>query len=100
MRKYEIKSMTGMVADVDEAGRKVKAIWSRMGNLDRDGDIITAGAFSKTIQEAGPKGANEIWTLYGHDYSKVLGKPSEIYEEGDALVTVTNIVDTEAGEDA
>lgn len=100
MRKFETKSMTGMVADVDEQGRKVKAVWSRMGNLDRDGDIILSGAFTKTIMECGPKGSNEIWTLQQHDYNKIIGKPSEIYEEGDTLVTITDIVDTEAGEDA
>lgn len=103
MRKYEVKSVTGEIADVDTGGRKVKAVWSRFGNVDRDGDIIVPGAFSKTIAECGPNGSNEIWTLANHDtyngFKSALGKPSEIYEEGDRLVTVTEIVDTEFGED-
>jgi len=101
MRKYEVKAMSGSISDVDSTGRKVKAVWARCGNVDRDSDIIVAGAFSKTISECGPKGSNEIWALANHfaDFKAALGKPSEIYEEGDALITVTDIVDTEVGED-
>lgn len=103
MRKYETKSMVGAITDIDPEGRKVKAVWARMGNLDRDSDIIVPGAFSKTISERGPKGSNEIWTLANHDsymgFKSALGKPSEIYEEGDALVTITDIVDTDFGND-
>lgn len=103
MRKYEVKAMSGEVADVDTTARKVKAVWSRMGNLDRDSDIIVPGAFAKTISECGPLGTNDIWTLANHDtwggFKSALGKPSEIYEEADRLITITDIVDTEMGED-
>jgi HK97 family phage prohead protease len=101
MRKYEVKAMAGEVADVDTTGRKVKAVWARTGNVDRDSDIIVQGAFTKTIMECGPSGSNEIWALANHfaEFKAALGKPSEIYEEGDALISITNIVDTEVGED-
>ena len=49
MKKYEYKDMVGDVVDVDTACRKVKAVWSRMGNIDLDSDIIMPGAFTKTI---------------------------------------------------
>ena len=72
-----------------------------MDNLHRDKDIIVSGAFTKTISEQGPNGSNEIWTLANHyaDFKAALGKPSEIYEEGDMLISVTKILDTEMGED-
>jgi HK97 family phage prohead protease len=101
MRKFEVKAMSGEVSDVDSGGRKVKAVWARTGNVDRDSDIILPGAFTKTISECGPQGTNEIWALANHyaDFKAALGKPSQIYEEGDKLVTITDILDTEIGED-
>ena len=63
MKKYEYKDMVGDVVDVDTACRKVKAVWSRMGNIDLDSDIIMPGAFTKTIAECGPMGKNQIWSL-------------------------------------
>lgn len=101
MRQYEYKDMTGMVADVDTTGRKVKAVWSRMSNVDLDGDIIMPGAFTKTIAECGPSGKNQIWSLIDHKaiMGCVIGKPTELYEQGDMLIAVTPILDTEVGED-
>jgi HK97 family phage prohead protease len=101
MRKYEYKDMVGEVVDVDESCRKVKAVWSRMGNIDLDSDIIMSGAFTKTIAECGPMGKNQIWSLIDHKATmgSVIGKPCELYEEGDMLVAVTEVIDTEVGED-
>ena len=101
MKKYEYKDMVGDVVDVDTACRKVKAVWSRMGNVDLDSDIIMPGAFTKTIAECGPMGKNQIWSLIDHKATMgtVIGKPCELYEEGDMLVAVTEILDTEVGED-
>ena len=101
MRQYEYKDMTGTVADVDTQARKVKAVWSRMSNVDLDGDIIMPGAFTKTIAECGPRGKNQIWSLIDHKAMMgcVIGKPTELYEEGDMLIAVTPILDTEVGED-
>jgi HK97 family phage prohead protease len=101
MRQYEYKDMTGTVADVDTQARKVKAVRSRMSNVDLDGDIIMPGAFTKTIAECGPRGKNQIWSLIDHKAMMgcVIGKPTELYEEGDMLIAVTPILDTEVGED-
>ena len=101
MRKFEIKAISGEIADVDTEQRTVKAVWAAFGNIDRDSDIILPGAFTKTITENGPQGTNEIWALANHcaEFKAALGKPSEIYEDGSRLVTVTKIQDTEMGED-
>jgi uncharacterized protein len=43
-----------------------------------------------------------IWSLVDHkaDMAHTLGKPKELYIEGDMLVAVTDLVETECGEDA
>lgn len=89
------------IADIDKKTRKVKAVWSKMGNIDLDGDIMAYSAFTKTIQEQGPKGKKSIWSLIDHKASlkSVIGKPEELYVEGDYLIAITPIIETELGED-
>ena len=101
MKKLEVKSMVGEIADVDSEKKRVKAVWARTGNVDRDNDIIVEGAFTKTIAENGPNGKNEIWSLVDHytSFKYALGKPESLYVDGDKLVAITPIVDTELGED-
>jgi hypothetical protein len=102
MSKIENKSYAEMILDVTPETRTVKACWSRIGNVDLDNDIIVAEAFTKTIKERGPAGKNMIWSLVDHkaDMAHTLGKPKELYIEGDMLVAVTDLIETECGEDA
>jgi len=102
MSKIENKSYNDMILDIEPETRTVKACWSRIGNVDLDNDIIVAEAFTKTIKERGPKGKNMIWSLVDHkaDMAHTLGKPKELYIEGDMLVAVTDLIETECGEDA
>ena len=102
MSKIENKSYNDMILDIEPETRTVKACWSRIGNVDLDNDIIVAEAFTKTIKERGPAGKNMIWSLVDHkaDMAHTLGKPKELYIEDDMLVAVTDLIETECGEDA
>lgn len=98
---FEQKLIADSVRDVSENDRRVKVAISKMGNIDQDGDVIDSGAYTKTVSERGPKGANLIWHLTDHNPSlkSAVGKFSEIYTEGDYLVGVTNIPNTTWGND-
>ena len=89
------------VMDVDTEQRRVKAVWARTGNVDLDNDIIVPEAFTKTLRERGPSGKNLIWSLVDHcaEMEAVIGKPEQLYVEGDMLIAITPIVETEKGED-
>jgi HK97 family phage prohead protease len=89
------------VMDVDTEQRRVKAVWARTGNIDLDNDIIVPEAFTKTLKERGPKGKNLIWSLVDHcaEMEAVIGKPEQLYVDGDMLIAITPIVMTETGED-
>lgn len=102
MSKIEQKGYGEVILDIAPETRTVKACWSRLGNVDLDGDIIVGEAFTKTINERGPVGKNMIWSLVDHcaDMGHTLGKPKELYIEGDMLVAVTDLVETECGENA
>lgn len=101
MKQYQVKDISNGVEDVDMETRKVKAVWARMGNIDLDNDVIAPEAFTKTLQERGPQGKNLIWSLVDHKAAMkyAIGKPVELYIEGDALVAVTPVIETECGED-
>lgn len=98
---FEQKMIADSVRDVSEADRRVKVAISKMGNVDHDGDVIDHGAYTKTITERGPKGANLIWHLTDHNPSlkSAIGKFSDVYTEGDYLVGITNIPNTSWGND-
>jgi HK97 family phage prohead protease len=102
MKQYQVKDISNGVEDVDMETRKVKAVWARMGNVDLDNDVIAPGAFTRTIEQRGPKGKNLVWSLIDHKASMkaAIGKPAELYVENDMLIAITPIIETEAGEDA
>jgi len=101
MSKIQLKDINDSILDVSPKTRTVKAVWSRMNNIDLDNDIIVPEAFTKTISERGPSAKNMIFSLVDHkaDMNHVIGKPKELYVDGDKLIAVTEIVPTQAGED-
>lgn len=101
MKNFEIKNITGGVKDVDSASRRVKVAISQVNSKDFDEDVIDSVAYNKTIIERGPKGTNLIWHLTDHwaSLKNAIGKPSEIFMEGDYLVFVTDIPKTTLGND-
>ena len=98
-RMYEVKNISDSVKDISD--RRVKVAIAHIGSKDYDNDIIQPGAFTKTITERGPKGANLIWHLTDHNPSlkAAVGKFSEIFIEGDYLAGVTDIPNTTWGND-
>ena len=98
---YQIKNISDSVKDVDEGSRRVKVAISHVGSKDFDNDVIDQGAYTKTLNERGPSGANLIWHLTDHQPSlkSAIGKFSELKVEGEYLVGITNIPNTTWGND-
>jgi HK97 family phage prohead protease len=101
MKHYQVKDISNGIEDMDVRSRNVKTVWAMCGNVDLDNDVIVPEAFSRTITARGPQGKNLIWSLVDHKSSMkyALGKPKELYVEGNALIAVTEIIETEMGED-
>lgn len=98
MRNLQYKSV-GEITDVDIEKRIITGYASKFGNIDLVGDMIMPGAFTKTVNERGPLGKNEIWFLHNHSTDSPLGKPSVLKEDNYGLYFESKIVDTEIGED-
>lgn len=97
----QFKSISTSIKDVDTKNGIVTGIWSAFNNLDYDDDIIRSGAFTKTITERGPLGANEIFFLNQHNWSQPLGKPTTLLEKSEGLYHETPVnANTTFGKDA
>jgi|TARA_R100001463_G_scaffold65387_5_gene118637 HK97 family phage prohead protease len=85
----------GELLDADEYAGVIKGYGSFFGNKDSDGDIITKGAYKKTIQENGER----VKYLYQHSMDMPIGKMRELYEDEKGLVFVAEIAKTQLGKD-
>lgn len=85
----------GEIVDADEKNGIVKGYGSVFGNIDSDGDMITMGAYKKTIQENGER----VKYLYQHDIEKPIGKMRELYEDSTGLAFVAEVPKTRLGMD-
>lgn len=96
MKKLENRFIDCKALDIDTVTKGVKVALSRMDMMDGYKDVIEKTAFTKTIRERGPKGANLIWHLADHTptLKSAFGKFSELYVEGDRLIGVSKYKDT------
>lgn len=99
--QFQFKNLSNSVLDVDDTSRRVKVAISEMGSKDLDNDVIDANAYDKTISERGPSGSNLIWHLTDHypSLKYAVGKPSQVYTEGNKLLMITDIPKTTWGSD-
>jgi len=89
------QSPIGELIDADSKAGIVKGYASVFGNVDSDGDIITKGAYQKTIKENGYR----VKYLYQHDMDKPLGKMVHLEEDQNGLMFEAKIPKTQLGKD-
>ncbi len=94
MMLYKASPM-GELLDADDKSGIVKGYGSVFGNKDSDGDIITKGAYTKTIKENGDR----VRYLYQHNMDWPLGKMLSLYEDEKGLVFEAEIPQTRLGKD-
>ena len=85
---YNKKSVEGAPIDMEDNSRVITVYYSAFGNVDSDGDIITPGAFTKTLKENGPQAKNRVWHLMNHSTDKPIAKPFEMREHSIGFQTI------------
>ena len=80
-----VKGINEGFQDADLKQGIVSGYFAMFGNKDLDGDIIERGAFSKTIQERGPKGKGLIKYLLDHDRYKAVARIDTLEEDSKGL---------------
>lgn len=83
---YEEKDNLGSVTDVDRKGRQVSGYLADFDSLDRTGDIIVSGSFSKSLRER----KDSILFLNQHNWSQPHGFFAELREDTKGLFFVSN----------
>lgn len=93
------KNHSVQIKDLDVKQGIVTVYGSAFNIKDSDGDVITKGAYSKTIAENGPSARNRIWKLINHDTSQYVAKPFEIKEDSYGLLASTKMPNTTRAKD-
>ena len=96
---YNKKSVEGAPIDMEDNSRVITVYYSAFGNVDSDGDIITPGAFTKTLKENGPQAKNRVWHLMNHSTDKPIAKPFEMSEDAFGLKASVKLPNTTLGND-
>lgn len=99
---FKTKNINLEVKDIDNQSRIVKVALSKFGNVDADGDVITRGAFAKSISERGPEsqGNRKIKMLRYHDFEHEIGKWLHLEETADYLIGTGKLGRGTKGNDA
>jgi uncharacterized protein len=80
--KQLFKSFEYGIKDIDFKQGIITGYFSAFNSKDSDGDIIVKGAYTKTIQERGPKSSKpRIKHLIDHDKTKAVGLLQELKED-------------------
>jgi HK97 family phage prohead protease len=93
------KGLNQGFTDSDMKQGIVSGYFAVFGNKDLDGDVIEAGAFTKTVMERGPQGKQLIKYLLDHDKNKVVAKITNLYEDNKGLRYEAKIGSHAAGQD-
>jgi HK97 family phage prohead protease len=97
---YKDTTLAASFKDADIKKGIVTGYFSRFGNVDSDGDIIKAGAFTKTVKEQGPNSAQpRIKHLMNHNPSMPLGKLLSLKEDSTGLVYESQVGSHALGQD-
>lgn len=79
--------LSASIKDMDMKEGIVTGYAASFGTLDSDRDIIMQGAFTKTIQEQGPKSLQpRIKHLLNHNTSQPIGNPLSLQEDNKGLL--------------
>ena len=99
---FQTKNISLEIKDIDTAGRRVQVALSKFGNVDSDGDVITRGAFSKSIQERGHESQSnrKIKFLRYHDFEHEIGVWKSLEESAEYLLGVGELGRSTKGNDA
>lgn len=100
MERKEYKSFYSPILfdTKDDAPKLISGYFAHFGSVDSDGDIFQKGAFSKTIQENGPKSPKpRIKYLLDHDKKQVAGVLLDLYEDEVGLKYEAELGDWDTG---
>lgn len=92
-----VKNCKIEVKGIDLKNRIVEGYFAAFDKVDADNDVFVKGAFTKSINERGPKGANRIKHLFNH--WDTVGVLQELTEDNYGLRYVSKIGTHRLGED-
>jgi uncharacterized protein len=97
---YEVKLLKEQVKDVDSKKGIITGYLSAFDNVDGDNEIVTKGAFLRSIQDRGPDSKQpRIKWLLNHQPSQTIGKFLSLKEDDHGLMYVGQVGTHDLGQD-
>lgn len=97
---YLQKNIDYSVKDVDTVKGIVSFYIGAFDNVDSDGDVITKGAYERTLKERGPQSPQpRVKHLRDHDTRLAPGKVMELYEDSHGLLMRSQLGKSTLGQD-
>lgn len=93
-KAYIQKDISLPVVEVNKLKGIVTLYASAFDNVDSDGDIITKGAYAKTISE----GQKRIKHLFMHKTQDIIGRPLRMIEDSTGLLIESFITEADNGD--
>lgn len=101
-KQFKSFSFDTKEVNVQSDSRVISGYAAIFGNIDKAGDMLIKGCFSKSIQERGPESnANDkIIFLYMHDMNEPIGRITKLIEDDRGLYFEAEIDDVDRGNQA
>src|SRR5690606_18324019 len=87
------------IKDIDEKKLTVTGYFGAFDNVDLGKDVLSPGSATRTINARGPQGSNDIFFLYQHDTTSLLGKPNILKSDNYGIYHESPISNTTLGKD-
>ena len=101
-KQYKSLAFYAKEIQYDSGSRTISGYAAVFNNIDKSGDMLLKGCFSKSIQERGPgSSANDkIIMLWMHDMHEPIGRITLLQEDEKGLYFEASIDDVERGNQA
>lgn len=88
----EYKETFHKLVDLDKIKGIVQVYWSAFDNQDSDGDVIINGAYTRTIEERGPRSDRpRIKFLWQHIWTELRGIPTDLIQDNIGLLATCQV---------
>ena len=101
-KQYKSLSFYAKEIQYDSGSRTISGYAAIFNNIDKFGDMLLKGCFSKSIQERGPESSanDKIIMLWMHDMHEPIGRITLLQEDEKGLYFEASIDDVERGNQA
>lgn len=101
-KKFKSLDLNVKEIELDSEKRTISGYAAIFGNVDKSGDVLVKGCFSKSIQDRGPESSanDKIIMLWMHDMDEPIARVTVLKEDDKGLYFEAKVDDVDKGNQA